>query len=89
MTTSTTDIQVARAQRVAVTEDTLIVDLADGRTISIPIVWYPRLLHGMPEERNNWRLISKGEGAHKSSGGSYGAQRVKSGQWHLAINVLL
>lgn len=70
MTTSTTDMQLARAQRVAVTEDTLTVDLADGRTISVPIVWYPRLSHCTPEERNNWRLIDKGEAARKSSGGS-------------------
>ncbi|MEW6533917.1 MAG: DUF2442 domain-containing protein [Thermodesulfobacteriota bacterium] len=42
----------------------LTVDLDDGRTISVPLVWYPRLLHATPEERNNWRLIGKGEGIH-------------------------
>jgi hypothetical protein len=52
------------AQYVTVTEDALIVDLADGRTVSVPLAWYPRLLHGTPEERNNWRLIGKGEGIH-------------------------
>jgi Protein of unknown function (DUF2442) len=64
MNTSTTEIQVAMAQQVAVTEDTLTVDLVDGRTISVPLGWYPRLLHGTPEERNHWRLIGSGEGIH-------------------------
>jgi Protein of unknown function (DUF2442) len=64
MNTSTTEIQVAMAQRLTVTEDTLTVDLVDGRTISVPLGWYPRLLHGPPEERNHWRLIGGGEGIH-------------------------
>jgi hypothetical protein len=54
----------ARAQRVIVEDDALIVDLSDGRTISVPLAWYPRLVHGKKEERNNWRLISDGEGMH-------------------------
>jgi hypothetical protein len=58
-----TEIQ-SKAQRVTVTEDSLTVDLADGRTISVPLAWYPRLLHGSSEERNNWRLIGGGEGIH-------------------------
>jgi len=40
------------------------VDLADGRTISVPLTWFPRLAHATPEERNRWRLIGKGEGIH-------------------------
>ena len=52
------------AQRVNVTKDTLVVDLTNGRTISAPLEWYPRLLHGTREERNNWRLIGNGEGIH-------------------------
>jgi hypothetical protein len=63
MNTSTTEFQV-KAQHVIVTEDSLIVDLVDGRTISAPLGWYPRLLHGTPEERNKWRLIGAGEGIH-------------------------
>ncbi len=51
-----------RAQNIVVTDDSITVDLTDGRTISAPLAWYPRLLHGKPEERNNWRLIGKGEG---------------------------
>ena len=64
MNTSTNEIHVAKAQHVDVTEDTLMVDLVDGRTILAPIVWYPRLLHGKSEERNNWRWIGRGEGIH-------------------------
>ena len=52
------------AQNVQVTDDALIVDLSDGRTVSVPLAWFPRLLHGTPEERNTWRLIGEGEGIH-------------------------
>jgi hypothetical protein len=55
----------AKAQNVSVGEDTLAVDLSDGRAISVPLVWFPRLLHGTPEERNNWRFIGGGEGIHR------------------------
>lgn len=49
---------------ITVTDDTLSVDLSDGRTISVPILWYPRLAHATPPERNKWRLIGKGIGVH-------------------------
>jgi hypothetical protein len=49
---------------VEVTEDALTVDLEDGRTISVPLAWYPRLLHATPAERSHWRLIGRGEGIH-------------------------
>ena len=58
------EIRTAIIQNVTVTDDTLMVDLVDGRTISAPLAWYPRLLHGQPAERNHWRLIGKGEGIH-------------------------
>jgi hypothetical protein len=58
------ETRVAAVQHVSVTEDSLRVDLVDGRTISVPLAWYPRLLHGRPEERDNWRLIGQGEGIH-------------------------
>jgi Protein of unknown function (DUF2442) len=58
------DVNEARAQRVAVTDDTLIVDLVDGRTISVPVSWYPRLAHGTSAERSHWRFIGDGEGVH-------------------------
>ena len=54
----------ATAQHVKVTADTLTVDLTDGRTISVPLAWFPRLLHGSAAERNNWRFIARGEGIH-------------------------
>jgi hypothetical protein len=50
--------------RVNVTADTLAADLTDGRSISVPLAWYPRLLHGSAKERNHWRLIAKGRGVH-------------------------
>jgi len=53
-----------RAQHVSVTEDALVVELVDGRTIIVPLTWYPRLAHGSPAERENWRLIGEGEGIH-------------------------
>jgi hypothetical protein len=54
----------ARAQNVTITADTLSVDLTDGRTIAVPLAWYPRLQHGRAEERQNWRPIGAGEGLH-------------------------
>lgn len=47
-----------------VSKDKLTVDLSDGRTISAPLAWYPRLLHGSPSERRDWRLIGRGQGIH-------------------------
>ena len=49
-----------------VTEDTLQVELSDGRTTSVPLAWYPRLVHATQEERNNWELIGEGQGIHWS-----------------------
>jgi len=64
MTTLAIELRMVSAQNVQVTEDALIVDLSDGRTVSVPLAWFPRLLHGKPEERNKWRLIGDGEGIH-------------------------
>jgi len=64
MSISATEVRVARARHVAVSEDALTVDLTDGRSISVPIGWFPRLLHGTTEERNDWRFIGDGEGIH-------------------------
>lgn len=61
MTTLTAE---AKAQSITITDDTLAVDLTDGRTISVPLVWYPRLMHGTEAERNNWRFIGDKEGIH-------------------------
>jgi len=58
------EIRRVTAQNVVVTDDALSIELVDGRTISAPLAWYPRLLHAEPEERDNWRLIGQGEGIH-------------------------
>lgn len=57
MNTSGADLEVPRAEAVTVTQDTLVVELNDGRTISAPLAWFPRLLHATLDERNKWRLI--------------------------------
>ena len=64
MNISTTETYVGQAKHVSVSDDSLTVDLLDGRTISVPLAWYPRLAHGTPTERRNWRLIGGGEGIH-------------------------
>ena len=63
MNTLTIDNKAA-IQHVEVSEDSLVVDLADGRTVSVPVAWYPRLMQGTPQERSHWRLIGKWEGIH-------------------------
>ena len=64
MITSTIEAQIPEAEDVTVTEDTLMAELSDGRTISVPLAWYPRLVHATQEERNNWELIGEGQGVH-------------------------
>ena len=64
MSTLAVEIEIPRAVDVKVTKDTLTVELSDGRTISVPLQWYPRLVYATPEERNNWRLIGNGKGIH-------------------------
>ncbi|ACF14405.1 conserved hypothetical protein [Chloroherpeton thalassium ATCC 35110] len=54
----------AAASNVEVTEDELIVSLFDGRRISVPITWYPRLFHGTVEERSTYELMGRGTGIH-------------------------
>lgn len=51
-----------RVKNVRLTDDELIVDLLDGRTISVPLTWFPRLLRGTSAERSNWRLAGAGYG---------------------------
>jgi hypothetical protein len=60
-------LRIPTAEDVHVSEDTLSVELSDGRTISVPLAWYPRLLHAGPRERRKWRLISRGQGVHWES----------------------
>ena len=53
-----------KIMQVRVTEDTLTVDLEDGRTISVPLSWYPRLVHATPEERQHFEIAGAGYGIH-------------------------
>ncbi|MDO8127251.1 MAG: DUF2442 domain-containing protein [Candidatus Brocadiales bacterium] len=53
-----------RVKDVQVTDDTLSVDLMDGRTIAVPLTWYPRLLNATPKQRNNWQICGGGYGIH-------------------------
>ncbi len=64
MSSSTVETREALATRVVVSEDTLSVELVDGRTIAAPLAWYPRLAHATPAERDSWRLIGGGRGIH-------------------------
>jgi hypothetical protein len=53
-----------RVADVSFTEDSLCVSLRDGRKISVPLTWYPKLLHATPEQRNNWKVAGAGYGIH-------------------------
>ena len=53
-----------RVKHASCSEDSLVVDLVDGRTISVPLVWYPRLLGATPAQRANWRVSGGGFGIH-------------------------
>jgi hypothetical protein len=64
MSTSSLDVDTALAESVRVTARALIVELRDGRTVSVPLQWYPRLAHGSPRERERWKLIGPGVGIH-------------------------
>ena len=64
MATLAVRMDIPHAVNVIIREDTLTIELDDGRTISIPIAWYPRLLHASKVERQGWRLIGKGHGIH-------------------------
>lgn len=64
MTISRAEPRIVAIESVAVTADDLITDFEDGRRISLPLAWYPRLLQATPAERDNWRLVGNGEGVH-------------------------
>ncbi len=64
MNSSTIETQVPTAARVLLSQDALTAELTDGRAISVPLAWYPRLLHGTTGQRNHWRLIGNGRGIH-------------------------
>jgi hypothetical protein len=54
---SLAEMSAPLAQSVRVDDDAIVVDLVDGRAVSVPLSWYPRLVHGTPEERSEWELI--------------------------------
>ncbi|MCP4749335.1 MAG: DUF2442 domain-containing protein [Proteobacteria bacterium] len=64
MSTSAVDVQHLEIIDVSVTSDTIGVELSDGRTISIPLAWYPRLQYSSDKERQQWRFIGHGQGIH-------------------------
>lgn len=64
MTTSAPDLDLALAAGVRVSDTAIEVELRDGRTLGVPLSWYPRLLHATPRERQTWRLIGDGRGIH-------------------------
>lgn len=53
-----------RVKNVYFTEETISVDLMDGRTITVPLAWYPRLLNALPEQRRKWEVCGGGYGIH-------------------------
>lgn len=64
MSTSRAEQSLLSAVGVRVEDDALALDLSDGRTVTVPLGWYPRLVNGTQRERRNWRLIGTGEGIH-------------------------
>jgi hypothetical protein len=64
MSTSGIELREVAAESVAIGDDALVAHLADGRTITVPLAWFPRLLHGTAPERSNFRLIGGGSGIH-------------------------
>lgn len=64
MPTSRVELEIPLVSDVAINDDSLGVELDDGRTVSVPLAWFPRLLHGSRKERADWRLIGKGLGIH-------------------------
>lgn len=64
MSISTVEPEAAAAIHINVTDEALTAELADGRRISVPLVWYPRLLHATASERNNWKLHAASQHIH-------------------------
>jgi hypothetical protein len=64
MDSSLAEPRPAMAQKVAIRREALVVELTDGRTLSVPLSWYPRLLHASPSERRRWELVGRGVGIH-------------------------
>ena len=64
MLTSRVELEIPAVMSVSTTGDTLSVDLDDGRSLSVPLAWYPRLMNATQAEREGWQLIGRGHGLH-------------------------
>lgn len=64
MNTLAIEVAASTAESVTLTNDTLTVELSDGRSLSVPLDWFPRLVHATPAERKHWRLVGRGRGIH-------------------------
>lgn len=64
MNTLATKLKNVAIELVSTTDDALTVELSDGRTLSVPLLWFPRLFHATANEREQWRLIGNGQGIH-------------------------
>ena len=64
MRTSMAEAPAPSAIRAPIVDEAVVVDLSDGRTVTVPRAWYPRLLHGTARERRRRQLIGGGEGVH-------------------------
>lgn len=64
MSSSVVETRAALATHVEVSDDTVSVELSDGRAIAAPLAWYPRLAHASADERGRWRLLGGGRGIH-------------------------
>lgn len=64
MSISVVEMRMPEVSDVVVSDEALRVDLSDGRTVSVPIGWHPRLAHATAEERGNWTLMDEGQGIH-------------------------
>jgi hypothetical protein len=64
MNTSMVKVNVPEATSLIISDDSLTVELRDGRTITVPLAWFPRLLYGKASERKKWKIIGYGKGIH-------------------------
>ena len=64
MSISALEIREARAQSIEVQDDSIVVQLVDGRTIIVPLAWYPRLRYGSPDERQHFQILGDGAYVH-------------------------
>jgi hypothetical protein len=64
MSISRVEMEIPDAVRIEINDDALTVALSDARSLSVPLAWFPRLLHATLAERRNWRLIGGGQGIH-------------------------